>query len=140
MKKLLTKARDSDPTLPTFEGYKSTFLIRLAFLYFSVTTSGNFHVDEYGFRHTFEDVPLALHYICTQLNEHYVSQSDDYANLKQKWKTLLHSSPEYVENTVGLFYALAHKLEFSTKTASFADRESPVRFGRASGKSSSTSR
>ncbi|CAD5234909.1 unnamed protein product [Bursaphelenchus xylophilus] len=86
VKQLLAEARQEDPKLPTVE---------------SVTTPGNYHVDDYGFRHSFEETPLALHYICTQLNSHYYAQSDDYARLKSRWRTLLDSNPQKIENNKG---------------------------------------
>ncbi|KAI6226948.1 Rab-GAP TBC domain-containing protein [Aphelenchoides besseyi] len=83
VKRLLTVARELDPKLPTFE---------------SVTTLGNFHVDDYGFRHNFDEVPLALHYICTQLNAHYYAQSEDYVKLKGKWRFVLETNSNRIEN------------------------------------------
>uniref|UniRef100_A0A915EQN0 TBC1 domain family member 2B n=1 Tax=Ditylenchus dipsaci TaxID=166011 RepID=A0A915EQN0_9BILA len=82
VKMLLERARESDPTLPSFE---------------SVTKSGSYHVDDYGFRHSFDDIPLALHYIATQLNEHYDSQSEEYIILKHKWRTLIESDPNAID-------------------------------------------
>lgn len=86
VKKLLEKARESEPTLPTFE---------------SVIGQGTFHVDEYGFRHNFEEVPLALHFIATQLHQHYQAQSVEYVHLKAKWRALLESQPDRIERNVG---------------------------------------
>lgn len=57
-------------------------------------------MDDYGFKHSFDDVSLALHYICTQLNTHYYAQSDDYAKLKAKWRLILDESPQRIENNV----------------------------------------
>lgn len=67
---------------------------------FSITTIGSFHVDNYGFRHTFDNISLALHYVATQLNEHYESQSEDYINLKYKWCSLLDANPNSLEMNV----------------------------------------
>uniref|UniRef100_A0A914DLM6 TBC1 domain family member 2B n=1 Tax=Acrobeloides nanus TaxID=290746 RepID=A0A914DLM6_9BILA len=83
VEKLLLLARESDPTLPTFE---------------SVTNPGTFHVDEYGFRHTFDNIPLSLHYICTQLHEFYQSRSDEYILRKQRWRQILEQEPCVIEN------------------------------------------
>lgn len=82
VKKLLERARESDPTLPTFE---------------SVTGRDCFHVDEYGFRHNFEEIPLALHFIATQLHLHYQAQSADYMQLKGRWRAILDAQPERIE-------------------------------------------
>ncbi|KAK0406455.1 hypothetical protein QR680_018583 [Steinernema hermaphroditum] len=86
VRKLLEMARVQDPTLPTFE---------------SVCNPQSFHVDEYGFRYTFEDVSLALHYICTQLHNHYQSQLESHKNHKRRWKIILdESSDSKINNTV----------------------------------------
>ena len=86
VKKLLERARECDPTLPTFE---------------SVTGHGCFHVDEYGFRHNFEgEVPLAVHFIATQLHQHYQAQSADHVQLKARWRALLETQPERIERNV----------------------------------------
>jgi len=89
VKKLLERARESDPTLPSFEG---------------ITGRDCFHVDEYGFRHNFEgDLPLALHFVATQLHEHYQAQSADYVQLKHRWRTLLDAQPDHIERNVRFF-------------------------------------
>ncbi|KAL3088285.1 hypothetical protein niasHT_023845 [Heterodera trifolii] len=84
VKKLLQKARESSPTLPTFE---------------SVVRCGSFHVDEYGFRHSFAEIPLAVHFIATQLNQHYQSKSTGHAQLKANWRVLLREQPERLERS-----------------------------------------
>ncbi|KAI6243751.1 hypothetical protein M3Y99_00038800 [Aphelenchoides fujianensis] len=83
VKKLLAAARQLDPKLPTFE---------------SVTKPGSYHVDDYGFRHSFDEIPLALHYISTQLNAHYFAQSNEYVRLKGKWRAVLEATPNRIEN------------------------------------------
>uniref|UniRef100_A0A914LPL2 TBC1 domain family member 2B n=1 Tax=Meloidogyne incognita TaxID=6306 RepID=A0A914LPL2_MELIC len=89
VRKLLEKARQMDPTLPTFEAV--------------LNKNGNeggeatFHVDGYGFRHSFNEAPLALHFIATQLHAHYQSQSADYVNLKANWRALLNANPDKIE-------------------------------------------
>lgn len=85
VKKLLLAARESDPTLPTFE---------------SLGSRDAFHIDEYGFRHFFEETPLAIHYICTQLHQHYQSQSDSYVQRKRKWQSILYNDHRVIENNV----------------------------------------
>ncbi|TKR81477.1 hypothetical protein L596_015341 [Steinernema carpocapsae] len=85
VRKLLEVARQQDPTLPTFE---------------NVCNPASFHVDEYGFRHTFEDVSLALHYICTQLHNHYQSQLESHKNHKRRWKIVLDECDQKINNTV----------------------------------------
>uniref|UniRef100_A0A7E4V228 PH domain-containing protein n=1 Tax=Panagrellus redivivus TaxID=6233 RepID=A0A7E4V228_PANRE len=72
--KLLALAREHDPTLPTLE---------------RVTNPISHHVDEYGFKHCFEDTSLAIHYICTLLHEHYLNQSEEYVKKKHRWSYLL---------------------------------------------------
>uniref|UniRef100_A0A183C8B7 PH domain-containing protein n=1 Tax=Globodera pallida TaxID=36090 RepID=A0A183C8B7_GLOPA len=84
VKKLLEKARESSPALPTFE---------------SVVRSSSCHVDEYGFRHSFDETPLAVHFIATQLHQHYQSRSSDHAQLKAKWRVLLREQPERIERS-----------------------------------------
>lgn len=42
--------------------------------------------------------PLALHYICTQLNTHYNTQSDEYSRLKARWRLVLEANPNKIEN------------------------------------------
>lgn len=104
VKKLLEKARESEPTLPTFE---------------SVIGQGTFHVDEYGFRHNFEEIPLALHFIATQLHQHYQAQSAEYVHLKAKWRALLESQPDRIERNVGFFeskLSAGIKLSFKRET------------------------
>uniref|UniRef100_A0A914XVU3 Rab-GAP TBC domain-containing protein n=1 Tax=Panagrolaimus superbus TaxID=310955 RepID=A0A914XVU3_9BILA len=83
VRKLLAAAREVDPTLPTFESLRS---------------KEAFHIDEYGFRHYFEATPLALHYICTMLHQHYQSQSDCYVRRKQKWQMILNEENCVIEN------------------------------------------
>uniref|UniRef100_A0A914IDW9 TBC1 domain family member 2B n=1 Tax=Globodera rostochiensis TaxID=31243 RepID=A0A914IDW9_GLORO len=84
VKKLLEKARELNPALPTFE---------------SVVRSSSFHVDEYGFRHSFDETPLAVHFIATQLHQHYQSRSSDHAQLKAKWRVLLREQPERIKRS-----------------------------------------
>uniref|UniRef100_A0A0K0FLB6 PH domain-containing protein n=1 Tax=Strongyloides venezuelensis TaxID=75913 RepID=A0A0K0FLB6_STRVS len=83
VKKLLDKARESDPSLPTFD---------------SVMSTSNCYVDEYGFKHSFTDQSLALQYICTQLHSYYQSQTVEYADLKIKWKQILEQNTFIFKN------------------------------------------
>uniref|UniRef100_A0A0N4ZSN6 PH domain-containing protein n=1 Tax=Parastrongyloides trichosuri TaxID=131310 RepID=A0A0N4ZSN6_PARTI len=83
VKKLLDKARESDPSLPTFD---------------SVMSINNCYVDEYGFKHSFTDSSLALQYICTQLHSYYQSQTVEYADLKIKWKQILEQNTFELKN------------------------------------------
>jgi hypothetical protein len=46
------------------------------------------------------EVPLALQYICTQLNSHYNTKSDEYARLKARWRLVLEANPNKIENNV----------------------------------------
>uniref|UniRef100_A0A914W7I3 Rab-GAP TBC domain-containing protein n=1 Tax=Plectus sambesii TaxID=2011161 RepID=A0A914W7I3_9BILA len=73
---LLDEARRIDPTLPTFDSL----------------TSGNSHVDLYGFRHSYAEESLALHYICTQLHQHYQSQLTAQQQHRHRWKLYLAQS------------------------------------------------
>ncbi|CEF63256.1 Rab-GTPase-TBC domain and Pleckstrin homology domain and Pleckstrin homology-like domain-containing protein [Strongyloides ratti] len=85
VKKLLDKARESDPSLPTFD---------------SVMSTTNCYVDEYGFKHSFTDQSLALQYICTQLHAYYQSQTVEYADLKIKWKQILEQNTFGFKNRI----------------------------------------
>lgn len=105
VKKLLQKARESSPTLPTFERCAVPSPLHFT-VRFSVVRSGSFHVDEYGFRHSFAEIPLAVHFIATQLNQHYQSKSTGHAQLKANWRVLLREQPERLERSVGLSNAI----------------------------------
>lgn len=72
-----------------------------------MTKTGTYHVDNYGFRHTHEDIPLALHYIATQLNEHYESQSEEYIQLKFKWRSILDADTNTIPNNVSIIHKLS---------------------------------
>ncbi|VDM37432.1 unnamed protein product [Toxocara canis] len=82
--RLLEEARLTDPTLPTFE---------------SVTELGNY-VDVYGYRHSFSDEGLALHYICTLLHAHYRERSQPQAEHRNAWKKYLQKCKHHFNNTV----------------------------------------
>uniref|UniRef100_A0A915AWG0 TBC1 domain family member 2B n=1 Tax=Parascaris univalens TaxID=6257 RepID=A0A915AWG0_PARUN len=81
--RLLEEARITDPTLPTFE---------------CVTGLGNY-VDMYGYRHSFVDEGLALHYICTLLHAHYSRRSQAYAEHRNAWKEYLRKCKYQISNT-----------------------------------------
>uniref|UniRef100_A0A0N5AWE4 Rab-GAP TBC domain-containing protein n=1 Tax=Syphacia muris TaxID=451379 RepID=A0A0N5AWE4_9BILA len=80
--KLLDEARNSDPTLPTLE---------------SIISLGNY-VDAYGFRHSFEDEGLALHYICTLLQEHYKDKSMEEQMHRVAWRQHLKKCNNQLQN------------------------------------------
>lgn len=98
----------------------------------SVTRNGCFHVDEYGFRHCFEEIPLAVHFIATQLHQHYQTQSKEHAQLKAKWRALLEAEPNRIVRSVtvgwdweGKRYLAKNPLNYnSAKSVCFAARES----------------
>lgn len=63
--------------------------------------SSNPHVDDYGFKHSYSEIPLAIHYISTQLNEHYNTLTDEYFTLKRQWQAILDEleTPSTPENS-----------------------------------------
>ncbi|VDK52279.1 unnamed protein product, partial [Gongylonema pulchrum] len=81
--RLLEEARAIDPTLPTFE---------------SVTTLGN-HLDVFGFRRSFDDEDVALHYICTQLHSLYLEHTPAQMEHREAWMKYLRDSNHQLCNT-----------------------------------------
>ena len=81
------------------------FVLFLKVLYviccLSVAESSNPHVDDYGFKHSYSEIPLAIHYISTQLNEHYNTLTDEYFTLKRQWQAILDEleTPSTPENS-----------------------------------------
>ncbi|XP_064648922.1 uncharacterized protein LOC135501087 isoform X6 [Lineus longissimus] len=70
---LLDEAKKTNPCLPTLE--------RLS--------KGEVHVDSLGFRHSYDNEGLMLHYVCTQLHEHYASLLTSHEEHQLKWKEYL---------------------------------------------------
>lgn len=64
---------------------------------------GNY-VDIYGFRHTFTDEQLALHYICTQLHSYYFERSPAQIAHRNDWKIFLRSGQSKMPNMVYFSY------------------------------------
>ncbi|XP_064616291.1 uncharacterized protein LOC135480392 [Liolophura sinensis] len=79
VKGLLSEARRTNPSLPTFE--------RLA--------GSPHHVDNYGFKHSHQNTGLLLHYICQQLNQHYTMQLANYEHHQLRWKDFLCQHREF---------------------------------------------
>ncbi|XP_059152821.1 uncharacterized protein LOC131938708, partial [Physella acuta] len=66
---LLEEARKINPSLPTFEHL----------------SSGEVHVDTYGFKHHFSDEGLLLHYLCQELSQHFLCQANSYEKHQRNW-------------------------------------------------------
>lgn len=55
-------------------------------------------MDVYGFQHAFADEGLMLHYLCTQLHQHY--QRAQQQNNKERWKLYLKANQGVIVNCV----------------------------------------
>ncbi|GFU44759.1 hypothetical protein NPIL_247012 [Nephila pilipes] len=71
---LLEEARRINPTLP-------------------VMARGLYHVDGLGFRRSFGEESLIVHYICRQLHQHYSALGPQYEHHQQQWKKHLRQNP-----------------------------------------------
>ena len=73
-------------------------------------TKSEYHVDNYGFKHTYENEGLLLHYICQQLHQFYTSQLSSYEEHQKRWKDVLTRAKSTLIKTVRLFQVLTFKL------------------------------
>ncbi|GFY79752.1 TBC1 domain family member 2B [Trichonephila inaurata madagascariensis] len=74
---LLEEARRINPTLPVYENM----------------ARGLYHVDGLGFRRSFAEESLIVHYICRQLHQHYSALGPQYEHHQQQWKKYLRQNP-----------------------------------------------
>lgn len=78
-------------------------------LYRSRLSKGEVHVDSLGFRHSYDNEGLMLHYVCTQLHEHYASLLTSHEEHQLKWKEYLLEHRNSLHKTVRCyFYVLVH--------------------------------
>jgi len=47
------------------------------------------HVDCYGFKHVYTNTGLLLHYLCTELTQHYLMQAGVYEDHQKKWTAFM---------------------------------------------------
>ncbi|XP_054721852.1 uncharacterized protein LOC129231535 [Uloborus diversus] len=74
---LLEEARKINPTLPIYDNL----------------ARGLVHVDALGFRRSYGEESLILHYICRQLHQHYSALGPHYEQHQQQWKKYLRHHP-----------------------------------------------
>ncbi|XP_074655918.1 TBC1 domain family member 2B-like [Tubulanus polymorphus] len=84
IQELLDEARKTNPTLPTYESL----------------THSETHVDVYGFKHSYDNEGLAIHYICTQLHEHYSQELASFEKHQIQWKDYLRENKDNMYKTV----------------------------------------
>ncbi|CAL1542728.1 unnamed protein product, partial [Lymnaea stagnalis] len=77
---LLEEARKINPSLPTFE----------------LLSSGEVHVDSYGFKHHFSDEGLLLHYLCQELSQHFLCQASSYEKHQRNWLQYLKNNSKNI--------------------------------------------
>ncbi|CAB3400834.1 unnamed protein product [Caenorhabditis bovis] len=76
---LMAEARQDDPSLPTLQ----SLLLGI-------------YVDSFGFRVSFKDEAIALHYMATKLHQFYASRSQAALEHKKNWKKFLEEQ-SYIE-------------------------------------------
>ena len=86
----------------------------MKYLSFRLTKS-EYHVDSYGFKHTYQNEGLLLHYICQQLHQFYTSQLASYEEHQKRWKDVLTRAKSTLIKTVcyEFFYFYGTKLNFT---------------------------
>lgn len=63
-------------------------------------TKSEYHVDNYGFKHTYQNEGLLLHYICQQLHQFYTLQLESYEDHQRRWKDVLTRAKSTLIKTV----------------------------------------